>query len=58
MWGTMSADPAVIGNCSMTYFASFAPVADSKLAQVRDFCAANAQRAHRGDRSLARPRAI
>lgn len=45
MMATRSADPAVIGDYGMTYFPAFTPVAETKLAQLRDFCAAKAQKA-------------
>jgi hypothetical protein len=42
-WGTQSSEPAVIGDFGATYFPTFTPVATTGLAQLRDFCVANAQ---------------
>ncbi len=45
IWGTRSANPAVIGDYGVSYFPTFAPIAETNLGQLRDFCAAKAQRA-------------
>jgi hypothetical protein len=45
VWGTQSSDPAVVGDYGMTYFPTFTPIVETKLAQLRDFCAAKTQRA-------------
>ncbi len=48
-WRTMFSSrfpqPAVIGDYGITYFPSFTPLAETKLAQLRDFCAAKAKKA-------------
>lgn len=48
-WRTMfpsrSSDPAVIGDYGMSYFPTFVPLAETRLAQLRDFCISKAQRA-------------
>jgi hypothetical protein len=47
-WRTMypspSPEPAVIGEYGMTYFPTFAPLAETNLARLRNFCAANAHK--------------
>jgi len=43
MFPSRSAEPAVIGDYGMTYFPTFTPLAQTKLARLRDFCAAKAQ---------------
>jgi hypothetical protein len=46
-WRTMfpsrSADPAVIGDYGMSYFPTFAPLAETNLARLRDFCVSKAK---------------
>jgi hypothetical protein len=48
-WRTMfpsrSTDPAVFGDYGITYFPTFGPLAETKLAQLRDLCASKAQKA-------------
>jgi hypothetical protein len=48
-WRTMFSSrfpqPAVIGDYGITYFPTFTPLAETKLAQLRDFCAAKAKQA-------------
>ncbi|MFN3659218.1 MAG: hypothetical protein ACK4UO_18380 [Pseudolabrys sp.] len=51
MFPNRSPDPAVIGDYSVSYFPTFKPVAETKLAQLRDFCRAKAEKA--GDAALA-----
>jgi hypothetical protein len=38
MFPSQSRDPAVIGDYAMTYFPTFAPLAETNLAGLRDFC--------------------
>jgi hypothetical protein len=45
MLPSRSAEPAVIGDYAMTYFPTFAPLAQTNLARLRDFCAAHAKKA-------------
>jgi hypothetical protein len=45
MFPTRAAEPAVIGDYAMTYFPTFAPLQQTNLARLRDFCAAKAQKA-------------
>ena len=44
MFPSRSLDPAVIGDYGMTYFSSFAPVAQTNLARLRDYCVAKAKK--------------
>ena len=43
MFPSRSSDPAVIGDYGITYFPTFVPLAETNLAQLRDFCASKAQ---------------
>jgi hypothetical protein len=45
MFPTRAAEPAVIGDYAMTYFPTFAPLEQTNLASLRDFCAAKAHKA-------------
>jgi len=48
-WRTMFSsrvpDPAVIGDYGITYFPTFVPLVETKLARLRDLCAAKTQKA-------------
>jgi hypothetical protein len=44
MFPDRSPDPAVFGDYAITYFPTFTPLAETKLARLRDFCVSKAQR--------------
>ena len=44
MFPSRSPDPAVIGDYGITYFPTFVPLAETKLARLRDLCVAKAQK--------------
>lgn len=43
MFPDRSPDPAVIGDYAITYFPDFAPLAETRLKRLRDFCVAHAR---------------